>query len=323
MCQGGCKGKCGCNVTSTTKGEKGDLGGIGPTGPTGPMGDTGATPIVTVRDAAGNTVTNVTDILFSDANALVTNLGSGSAEVNFIPATTSWVDVQNLPYYTTGSSSFKPQYTIEGNKITFRGFLYIPLSGAGLISNTDSYLHITGVTTDDTKMSIITNATSALGVPQGRFFTTSVGSLPNFPLSATPVARDITFSNVPIYRRYEFGSPIKVAVYRSVVIIKIGAINTTFNNVTTAGVGCLMVFSPKVDEYTNGGGTPLGNDPLALSISNTIVETLAADYITSKDNYPFTVPSSGTNDPFTVDAHDIASLGGFIINLEGLSGYIN
>jgi len=35
MCQGGCKGKCGCNVTTITKGEKGDTGAQGPAGNSG------------------------------------------------------------------------------------------------------------------------------------------------------------------------------------------------------------------------------------------------------------------------------------------------
>ena len=315
MCQGGCKGDCGCNVTTITKGQKGDQGSIGPQGPTG-VGSA-----VTVKDAQGNVVSNSTEIRFTDANATVTNLTGGVAQVNFIPAATIWNDVLGLSYYTGGSESFKPQYTIEGNRITFRGMLFVPLNGGPLISNGNAYLPVAGATLDETKMQIIGNSNNNNGGPQGRIFTTNVVSTPNLPLSKWPVARDIVFNNVPCYRRY-LGSA--VAVYRSVVDIRIGSTTTVFTDGTTnLAKGCIMIFSPFNTEYAGDGTGPLGNDPLALGISRVTASSLGANYIASTDDNPFTVGSTTQLSAFSVNAHNITSLGGFIINLEGLSGYIN
>ena len=47
MCK--CKGKCGCNISTTTKGDKGDVGATGVTGATGATGPTGNTNVLTVK----------------------------------------------------------------------------------------------------------------------------------------------------------------------------------------------------------------------------------------------------------------------------------
>lgn len=54
------------------------------------------------------------------------------------------------------------------------------------------------------------------------------------------------------------------------------------------------------------------------------------DYVGATDNSPFTIPSgiSPLNgvvnvSPFDVNAHNIVSLGGFIVNLNGLNGFLN
>lgn len=297
---------------------------IGPTGPPGPTGAAGAASAVTVKDAQGHTVTNTTEIRFIDDTALVTDLGGGKATVEFVPAATVWTDLQGLNWYNyTTTSSFLPQYTIEGNKITFRGLLYLPLeySGSGwAITNGNSYLTIPSALLDTTAVTVVSNANNNNGTPQGRFITNDIVTNKNLPLAATPVNRDISFSNVPAYRRYSSGN---VAVYRTVVDLRIGSLVTPYVNGANSGSGCLMVFSPFAGEYDGSGNPPLGNDPLGLAISRVSAGVTAADYIASTDNNPFTVPAAAANNPFTVDAHNILSLGGFIINLEGLSGYLN
>lgn len=300
---------------------------IGPTGPPGPTGPAGVASAVTVKDAQGHTVTNCTEIRFIDSDALVTNLGGGIATVQLVPAATVWNNLQGLNWYNYGTtSSFLPQYTIEGNKITFRGLLYLPLeySGSGwAITNGNSYLSIPSAALDTTAVTVISNANNNNGTPQGRFITNNIVTNKNLPLNATPVNRDISFSNVPAYRRY---SSDNVAVYRTVVDLKIGSVVTPFVNGTDVGSGCLMVFAPYQAEYDGNGTPPLGNDPLGLAISRVTGDIIAADYIASTDDDPFTVPAAtaGTRrNAFTVNAHNILSLGGFIINLEGLSGYLN
>lgn len=309
MCKKGCKGSCGCKPISTTKGDKGDIR---------------VSNVIDVKDDQGNIVTNATEIKFTDANALVTDMGGGKAEVAFIAAATVWNDIQNLNYYSGGGvNSFKPQYTVEGNKITFRGLLFVPLNNGGVpesVTNVSSYLNKPSAVIDETNMSIITNANSNNGTPQGRFFTTNVVSAKNLPLNATPVARDIVFYNVQAIRRYTFS---EVAVYRSVVTLRIGALTTAFEDSGNKGTGCLMILSAFNDEYDGIGTVPLGNDPLALMISRVTGGVTAVDYIASKDDATFNVPSAVSTNRFDVNGHNISSLGGFIINLEGLTGYLN
>lgn len=316
---------CNCNGVIIPKGPKGDPG---PQGPAGPAGESSA---VTVKDANGNVVTDCTEIRFTDSEAVVTDLGNGIAEVKFVPATTVWNDIENLANYADNptTATFRPQYTIEGNKISFRGMLYIPLEVGGSpvnVSNSNSYKLAYGVTLDESRTSIVQNANSVGGVRQGRFLTSDVVSLPNFPAEATPTTRDITFSNVDAYRRYapSSSSENRVTVYRSIVTLKIGCSSTIWvDPANDPGAGCLFIFSPYQDEYEGGGASPLGNDPLALLISKATSETLGADYVTATDDNPFTIGATDQDNPFDIDAHNINNLGGFIINLEGLSGYLN
>jgi len=308
---------------------------VGPQGPTGPQGGQGiqgiqgAASAVTVKDDQGNVVTDATEIRFTDANALVTDLGSGIAEVNFVPPATVWNNVQNLAYYNASTASFRPQYTIEGNKITFRGLLYVPLESGGnpvTILNGNSYKQVLGVTLDESNLTIVNNANLVGAEKQGRFFTPNVVAQPNFPLNATPVNRDITFTNVNAFRRYATGTSnsFRVAIYRTVVNLIIGCNTTVWRDPSNdRGIGCMLVLSPYQDEYDGGGASPLGNDPAAFLISRVTTGVLGTDYINATDNNPFTIPATDQNNPFSVDAHNINNLGGFIINLEGLSGYLN
>lgn len=310
------KTPCCCNTSVITKrafkGDKGDTGRAG-------------TPIFTVKDNV-TTVTNVREMRFTDSNAVVTNLGGGVVQINFTPQATVWNDILNIPWYSgVGVNSFKPQYSIDGNRISFRGLLYIPLTPSGAGSGLDvtaanSYLNQTGSGITESRLSIITNANNNNGTRQGRFMTSDVVTSKNLPSPAIPQGRDITFSNVFAYRRYTALG--HVTIYRSMVTLIIGSTATAWANTTNTGSGCVMVFSPFQDEYDGSGNAPLGNDPLALLISNATNAVASNDYVGMTDNNPFTV-SAGANNPFTTNAHTITSLGGYIINLEGLSGYIN
>ena len=140
---------------------------------------------------------------------------------------------------------------------------------------------------------------------------------------------DIVFDNVNAYRRY-LGSG-KIFIYRSIVQLRIGGENTAFYNDSGSlpldyGIGCISIFSPFQDQYGGTSFPPYGNDPLSLLISNVEVGEKGNNYITATDDFPWDIseiaaPSAGN--PFSVNAHNILDLGGFIINLEGLSGYIN
>jgi hypothetical protein len=318
MCDSNCG--CGCNSVKIPR---------GPQGSQGPQGEPGIASAVTVKDAEGNIVTSCTEIRFTDANALVTDLGSGIAEVTFIPPATVWENVENLDYYTTNDDTdfFRPQYTIEGNKITFRGLLYVPLKSGGItipISDANSYRGVSGVVLGSDDLSVVTNANLVTSEPQGRFFTSDV-KLPNLPPNATPQERDIVFDNVNAYRRY-LGTDSKIYIYRSIVSIRVGSLDTPFYNVDPAsrtGIGCISIFSPFQTQYGGTSFPPYGNDPISLLISNVTTGVAGNNYITAKDDTPWTVPSAGGFNPFSVNAHSILDLGGFIINLEGLSGYLN
>jgi hypothetical protein len=324
MCDSNCG--CGCNSAKIPR---------GPQGPLGPQGIPGVASAVTVTDSLGNTVTDCTEIIFTDANALVTDLGNGVAEVKFVPSATVWEDVENLNYYATNSTTdlFRPQYTIEGNKITFRGYLYVPLQNAGVtvpIADSNDYRGILGVTLGSANLSKVVNANSVSGEPQGRFFTNDVTNNKNFPANAIPQQRDIVFDNVEAYRRYsaDVSGTNYIYTYRSIVQLRIGGVNTGFyaNPSTQYGVGCISIFSPFQTQYGGSNYKPYGNDPLSLLISNVSSGDTGNNYILSKDDSPWTVPAitvpTGGN-PFSVNAHSIFDLGGFIINLEGLSGYLN
>lgn len=315
--------KCCCKEKVITKyGKNGRPGRRGKPGP----GGTGFA--LTVRDQQGvpTIVNNVTEIQFTDPNAFVTNLGGGVVSVSLVPPATVWNDIMNLDWYnnlTTGT--FRPQYTIEGNRISFRGLLFIPLDNAGNVievANGNSYLLWNSAVLHEPSVSIITNANTNNGTPQGRFMTSNVTTKKNFPAEAIPVARDVIFNAVPCARRFTGGG--KVANYRSFVDIRIGAANTVYRNgASNFGTGCIMVFSPFNSEYDGAGTPPLGNDPLALGISRATNAVPAVDFINATDDNPFAIPSAGANNPFSVNAHHMPSLGGFVINLEGLSGYLN
>lgn len=295
----------------------------GTDGKKGRPGRDGRDAFITVKDGSTGNVANVTEVRFTDTNAVVTSPGAGIAVVNFVPTATVWNDVQNLSWYTSNGATavFRPQYTINGNKITFRGLLYIPLNGVQIIAN-NSYLNQASAAIDETKLSVITNANTNNGSPQGRFMTTDIVTLKNLPAGAIPVGRDIAFDDVPAYRRYTDG--VRVTIYRSFISIKIGSTMTVFKNgVTNIGSGCIMAFSPFNAQYDGSGTPPLGNDPLALLISNVTSGHTASNYVAATDDDPFTIPSAAATNPFDCNAHKIQSLGGFIINLEGLSGYLN
>lgn len=308
------KGVCCCTETVITK-----------QGKAGPAGKNSKNLLV-VKDAQNplGVAYNVKEIRFIDALAKVVQLSPGIATVSLVPQATVWNDLLNMPWYVAGSESIRPQYTLEGNKISFRGQLFIPLDNGGLVNvaNGNSYLAVASCAIRAASVTNIANANTNNGTPQGRFMTSDVVASRNLPAGATPVARDILFSDVPCYRRYSNGT--RVAVYRSFVDLRIGATNTVFKDGSNnLGIGCFMVFSPFNKEYDGSGTPPLTNDPLALGISRVTTGVAPSDYITMTDNTPFAVASGGSTNPFSCNAHHINELGGFIINLDGLSGYIN
>lgn len=282
--------------------------------------------LLVVKDAQSpqGVVYNVKEIRFTDFLATVTMVSPGVAEVNMIPPATVWNDLV-MPWYVAGSETIKPQYTVEGNKISFRGQLIIPLSNAGNLVNVNggnAYLAVASVTPHAASVTVIANANTNNGTPQGRFLTADVVTTPNLPISATPVARDIVFFDVPGFRRYTVGT--RVIMYRTFCDIRIGATNTVFKDGSNnLGAGCVMVLSPFNKEYDGSGTLPLGNDPQALGISKVTSGVAPADYIGATDDNPFTIGAGGSTNPFSCNAHKIDELGGFIFNLDGLQGFLN
>lgn len=267
----------------------------------------------------GVTVTN------GVGKTIVTVGGGGGATV--------WNDIQNLNYYDyplAKASGILPQYTIEGNKITLRGLLFVPLDGfatANFITNAYSYRDVGNAVLDTSGLNVssVINANgNTLYGRQGIFLTGDTATRQNLPLIATPVARDINFTNVIATRRFVggFGNP--VVLYRSLVTLRICSLVTSASSSLGLGVGSLAMFSPFNEEFGGFNNSPLfANDPLALLISRATDGQPASDFISVTDDAPFTIPASVNVNPFTVNAHDINSLGGFFINLEGLTGYLN
>jgi len=266
---------------------------------------------VTVTDGVGKTIVTI---------------GGGVAP-------TVWNDIQNLDYYdyvAAKASGILPQYTIEGNKISLRGLLYIPLDGfstPNYITNANSYRDVGNAVLDTSGLNIMemvnANGNTLYG-RQGLFLTGDTATKKNLPLLATPVARDINFTNLIATRRFVggFGNP--VVLYRSLVTLRICSLVTTASSSLGLGVGSLAIFSPFNEEFGGYNNSPLfANDPLAFLISKATAGQPANDYISANDDAPFTIPASVNVNPFTVNAHDIKSLGGFFINLEGLTGYLN
>lgn len=311
--------KCQCIKVISKQGFSGKNGRPGKAGPPGATGPAGPSNFV-VKDGGSGIANNVTEVRFTDATATVTNPSTGVAQVNFTPAATVWNNIQNLSWYVTGSENIRPQYTIIGNQIFFRGLLFIPIAGVD-IANGNSYLTSPTAVTDDSRLSVISNAQTNNGTPQGRFMTISVSTLKNLPPEAIPTSRDIVFTNIPCNRRYTGGG--YVTNYRSFVTIRIGCAVTPFVNTGIAGSGCIMVFSPFNEEYDGAGTPPLGNDPLALGISRANFDGTALNYIGALDDSPFSITAASGFNAFNVNAHHIQSLGGFIINLENLSGFLN
>lgn len=150
----------------------------GTTGSKGRPGRDGRDAFISVKDGSTGNVANVKELRFTDPNAIVTSPSSGVAQVNFTPAATVWNDIQNLSWYTANpaTADFSPQYTIDRNKISFRGKLYIPLDGVQIVAN-NSYLSVASAVIDETKLSVISNANTNNGTPQGRFMTTDITTL--------------------------------------------------------------------------------------------------------------------------------------------------
>jgi hypothetical protein len=257
------------------------------------------------------------------------------SEVPSSGGATVWNDILNLKNMVSNpvTDLFKPQYTITGNKIDFRGQLYIPLDLGGVpqdVTQGNSYLYLASAVTDETRMSVISNANINNGTPQGRFCTPNVVAEANLPLIATPLQGDIVFNDVPAYRRYATGLGGILTINRTFLNIRVCGVNTVLNNSGNLGVGCIAIFSPFSYEYDGSGSAPSGNDPQGLVISRASAGLSVTDYVGATDNSPFTV-ASGTSplngvvnvSPFDVNAHNIVSLGGFIINLNGLNGYLN
>jgi hypothetical protein len=246
---------------------------------------------------------------------------------------TVWNDVLNLNYYdypAAKASGILPQYSIDGNKISLRGLLFIPLDGfatANYITNANSYRDVGNATLDTSGLnaSVMINANgNTLYGRQGIFLTGNTSTAKNFPTIATPVARDINFTNVIATRRFVggFGNP--VVLYRSLVTLRICSLVTTAQSSLGFGIGSLALFSPFNEEFGGFNNSPLfANDPLAFLISKVTGGQPANDYIAASDDAPFSIPASANVNPFSVNAHDVNSLGGFFINLEGLTGFIN
>ena len=240
---------------------------------------------------------------------------------------TVWGDILNLQNMvaTPSTDTFKPQYTITGNKIDLRGMLYLPLHNGSSIDVTqpNSYLYEASATLDETRVCSIDNANFNNGTRQGRFLTTDVVNLKNLPTEAIPLQRDIVFTDVPAYRRYATGLGGILTMYRTFVTIRLCGVTTPFVNGGNNAVGCIAVFAPYNSEYDGSGSVPSGNDPQAFGISVADASSTVVDYINTLDNAPFNVPSGVTTSPFTINAHNIVDLGGMIINLNGLNGFIN
>lgn len=249
---------------------------------------------------------------------------------------TVWNDVLNLENMVSNpvTDLFKPQYTITGNKIDFRGLLYVPLlDGGGLpvdVTQSNSYLYVPSAVTDNGRMTIIANANNNNGTPQGRFCTPDVVLKKNLPLLATPQLEDIVIDDVPAYRRYATGLAGILTLHRTIVSVRICGLNTplkdALNNFAT---GCIGIISPYGYEYDGSGSVPSGNDPYGLLISRATTGLDVVDYISATDNIPFAVPDATTprngvvnTSPFSIDAHNITSMGGFIINLNGKNGFL-
>jgi hypothetical protein len=244
------------------------------------------------------------------------------------PPATIWNDILNLQNMVSNPvvDAFRPQYTIYGNRIDFRGLLYIPLEDGGVpidVTQANSYLYVPSAITDNTRLSVISNANFNNGTPQGRFFTPDVVNLKNLPPQATPLQRDIVFSDVFAYRRYATGLSSQLMLYRTILDVRIFSNATVFNNSGNSGAGCIGIFSPYGLEYDGSGSVPNGDDPFGLLISRTNVGLPVNNYVGATDNFPFTIGSGVVNSPFSLDAHNITSLGGFIINLSGKYGFLN
>jgi hypothetical protein len=250
------------------------------------------------------------------------------SEVPSVGGATVWNDILNLKNMVSNpvTDLFKPQYTISGNKIDFRGQLYIPLDLLGVpqdVTTSNSYLYLPSAVTDESRMSVVSNANTNNGTPQGRFCTPNVVTEANLPTIATPLQGDIVFNDVPAYRRYATGSGGILTISRTFLTIRICGVNTFFNSGGNLGVGCIAIFSPFSYEYDGSGSVPSGNDPQGLVITRVTAGLTVTDYVGATDNSPFTIGTGLGTSAFDINAHNIVSLGGFIVNLNGLNGYLN
>lgn len=296
----------------------------------GQPGENGQDGMLGSISDSNNTINNVRNLTFTDTNVEVTEdpEDSGNVFVSFNPVTSHWEDIENLSYYTAGSELFKPQYLLEGNKIYLRGRLFIPLSNDTTpvsISNGNSYLEIHSVDLDETKMTIVNNSNGSSENKQGRFLTTSVTTHLNFPSEAIPQQRDIVFNNVQATRRIRNGTGTRINLYRTFVTLRIGSMNTVYNNSSSQlGIGCLSVFSISNEQIPGIVDNLYSReDVLSLLVTNVSSDSNSNNYTDSTDNTPFTISSSGNNPYVTCNAHNINNLGGFYIDLDGLYGFIN
>lgn len=132
-----CIGKCGCNITSLTKGEKGDPGA------------NGENNLITVSDSNGNSVSGVSEVVFLNKTITVANLGSGVASVANLPYKAEIKNYVDVLYNGTTAETTIPgfTYTTPNDGVTRN---YLLMFRTDVFSNTTSVviaLRIRNVTT--------------------------------------------------------------------------------------------------------------------------------------------------------------------------------
>lgn len=139
MCK--CKGKCGCNISTTTKGDKGDAGTAGTVGATGATGPAGT---------AGNN------------NVLITKLTLTTAQI----LTLSTIPIQIVPAPGVGFALqvIDAMIRLNYNSIAYTTNPTIAISNSGSSLYQYSIPRVLGDTI--TKIGVGANQFSAIGVSQ-------------------------------------------------------------------------------------------------------------------------------------------------------------
>ena len=329
------KEKCGeCNSCGSKilrgprgpQGPKGDNGGIGPIGLTGPQGEQGPAGPQGPQGPAGSAPA----LVIADTTTVDLDYTGGTliAKVQ----DTGWVPLNGFDHFSTDPSMTIPKPAVRriGNVLHFRGAVCIPLTDVDKPSEAIEFLYKSGTNTYEG---------TVLGPASGKApFTGAGGVTINIggslilnkgnsviPASVLPVGYSLD-SN--------YNTGWKVG-WRSMSTGICSTVLTTFGVISIRTDGSMIWGCFNDNEETIVDGCAPGawsTSALNYAISNVVKDQFVTDFKFARDVHSSSSSGNITAKPFfknserypiTINANNQNEIGGFVMYIDGLMGYIS